>query len=110
MVTFVKAGPAERAARKKMLEGWITKNPEVSAPLVARLEAGEITEEDLWQHARQHVERAAWTKRTEALIAKGDAEVQRVAPALIDQVKAGEISKEEFQWLLGIDEGNKRRG
>lgn len=100
-------GPAERAARKKMLDAWIAKNPEVSGPLVARVEAGEITEDDLWELARQAVARGGQKKKLEAWIEKHP-EAELLAQGLMAQLDAGEIQEKDFWWLLGVeDEGSK---
>ncbi len=62
-------GPAERAARRKRLEAWIASDPDTARALVARMEAGEITE-NLWSLASETVARRAGWKRIQAWIAK----------------------------------------
>ncbi|MGJ0508110.1 MAG: hypothetical protein ACR652_13490 [Methylocystis sp.] len=94
---------ADRRARKKALETWIAKNPEECRPLLARLETGEITEEELWEHAKRHAKRVARVNRIGAWIEKnqGDLEAERVLSALMTQLDDGEITEEDFWWLLG---------
>lgn len=100
-------GPAERAARRKMLEAWIASDPETAGPLVARMNDGEITEDDLWSHTSEAVARTARQKRIRAWIAENPG-LGGVAPPLFMQFEAGEISENDLRWLLGLEKEDKR--